>query len=59
MVQFGPYGPNHATAATFAFWKELLTDLGKRVIWRGGPGVNRVERVEEPRQQPTLWEAQP
>jgi hypothetical protein len=27
MVQFGPYGPNHATAATFAFWKELLTDL--------------------------------
>ena len=26
MVQFGPYGPNHATAATFAFWKELLTD---------------------------------
>ena len=27
MVQFCPYGPNHATAATFAFWKELLTDL--------------------------------
>jgi glycosyltransferase involved in cell wall biosynthesis len=27
MVQFGPYGPNHATAATFAFWKELLTEL--------------------------------
>ena len=27
MVQFGPYGPNHATAATFAFWKELFTDL--------------------------------
>jgi len=26
MVQFGPYGPNHATAATFAFWKELLAD---------------------------------
>lgn len=24
MVQFGPYGPNHATAATFAFRKELL-----------------------------------
>jgi hypothetical protein len=24
MVQFGPYGPNHATAATFAFWRELL-----------------------------------
>jgi glycosyltransferase involved in cell wall biosynthesis len=27
MVQFGPYGPNHATAATFAFWKELLSEL--------------------------------
>jgi len=25
MYQFGPYGPNHATAATFAFKKELLT----------------------------------
>ena len=25
MYQFGPYGPNHATAATFAFRKELLT----------------------------------
>jgi glycosyltransferase involved in cell wall biosynthesis len=24
MVQFGPYGPNHATAATFAFRRELL-----------------------------------
>jgi glycosyltransferase involved in cell wall biosynthesis len=24
MMQFGPYGPNHATAATFAFRKELL-----------------------------------
>ena len=24
MVQFGPYAPNHATAATFAFRKELL-----------------------------------
>ena len=24
MYQFGPYGPNHATAATFAFRKELL-----------------------------------
>jgi len=24
MFQFGPYGPNHATAATFAFKKELL-----------------------------------
>jgi hypothetical protein len=23
--QFGPYGPNHSTAATFAFKKELLT----------------------------------
>jgi glycosyltransferase involved in cell wall biosynthesis len=26
MVQFGPYGPNHATAGTFAFRKELLKD---------------------------------
>lgn len=25
MFQFGPYGPNHATAATFAFKRELLT----------------------------------
>jgi glycosyltransferase involved in cell wall biosynthesis len=25
MYQFGPYGPNHATAATFAFKKELLS----------------------------------
>ena len=25
MMQFGPYNPNHATAATFAFRKELLT----------------------------------
>ena len=24
MFQFGPYGPNHATAGTFAFKKELL-----------------------------------
>lgn len=24
MIRFGPYGPNHATAATFAFRKELL-----------------------------------
>ena len=24
ILQFGPYGPNHATAATFAFKKELL-----------------------------------
>jgi hypothetical protein len=27
MVQFGPYGPNHATAATFAFWKNLLSSM--------------------------------
>jgi glycosyltransferase involved in cell wall biosynthesis len=26
MYQFGPYGPNHATAATFAFRKELLRE---------------------------------
>lgn len=25
MYQFGPYGPNHATAGTFAFRRELLT----------------------------------
>jgi glycosyltransferase involved in cell wall biosynthesis len=25
MIQFGPYGPNHATAATFAFRRELLS----------------------------------
>jgi glycosyltransferase involved in cell wall biosynthesis len=25
MFQFGPYGPNHATAGTFAFRRELLT----------------------------------
>jgi glycosyltransferase involved in cell wall biosynthesis len=25
MYRFGPYGPNHSTAATFAFRKELLT----------------------------------
>ena len=24
MIQFGPYGPSHATAATFAFRRELL-----------------------------------
>ena len=24
-IQFGPYGPNHATAATFAFKRSLLT----------------------------------
>jgi glycosyltransferase involved in cell wall biosynthesis len=26
MFQFGPYGPNHATAGTFAFRRELLRD---------------------------------
>jgi len=26
MYQFGPYGPNHATAASFAFRKELLKE---------------------------------
>lgn len=26
MKQFGPYGPNHATAGTFAFRRELLKD---------------------------------
>ena len=26
MKQFGPYGPNHSTAGTFAFRKELLND---------------------------------
>ena len=26
IYQFGPYGPNHATAGTFAFKKELLKD---------------------------------
>ena len=26
MYQFGPYGPNHSTAATFAFKKELLKE---------------------------------
>ena len=26
MVQFGPYGPTHATAGTFAFRRELLKD---------------------------------
>jgi glycosyltransferase involved in cell wall biosynthesis len=25
IMQFGPYGPNHATAATFAFKKEMLS----------------------------------
>lgn len=28
MYQFGPYGPNHATAATFAFRKEYLKQSG-------------------------------
>ena len=26
MYQFGPYGPNHATAGTFAFKRELIND---------------------------------
>jgi len=26
MYQFGPYGPNHATAGTFAFKREMLVD---------------------------------
>ena len=26
MIQFGPYGPTHATAGTFAFRRELLND---------------------------------
>lgn len=26
MIQFGPYGPNHATAGTFAFRRELLKE---------------------------------
>ena len=26
MIQFGPYGPNHATAATFAFHRRLLNE---------------------------------
>jgi len=26
MIQFGPYGPNHATAGTFAFKRDLLKD---------------------------------
>ena len=26
MIQFGPYGPNHATAGTFAIRKELLLE---------------------------------
>ena len=26
MVQFGPYGPNHATAGTFAFRREILNE---------------------------------
>jgi glycosyltransferase involved in cell wall biosynthesis len=28
MYKFGPYGPNHSTAATFAFRKELLNETG-------------------------------
>ena len=26
LYKFGPYGPNHATAGTFAFWRRLLND---------------------------------
>ena len=26
IYQFGPYGPNHATAGTFAFWRKLLAE---------------------------------
>ena len=26
LYQFGPYGPNHSTAGTFAFWRRLLND---------------------------------
>ena len=26
LYQFGPYGPNHSTAGTFAFWRRLLED---------------------------------
>ena len=26
MYKFGPYGPNHATAGTFAFRRKLLND---------------------------------
>ena len=28
LYRFGPYGPNHATAATFAFRRELLSNSG-------------------------------
>jgi glycosyltransferase involved in cell wall biosynthesis len=28
MYKFGPYGPNHSTAATFAFRKKLLNETG-------------------------------
>ena len=28
MYKFGPYGPNHSTAATFAFRRELLKETG-------------------------------
>ena len=26
IYEFGPYGPNHATAGTFAFWRRLLKE---------------------------------
>jgi glycosyltransferase involved in cell wall biosynthesis len=26
IYEFGPYGPNHATAGTFAFWRRLLNE---------------------------------
>ena len=32
MYQFGPYGPNHATAGTFAFKKELLNLVKKQEL---------------------------
>ena len=32
MIQFGPYGPNHATAGTFAFRKELLREHKYNII---------------------------
>lgn len=28
IYQFGPYGPQHATAGTFAFWRRLLDQTG-------------------------------
>ena len=32
MIQFGPYGPNHATAGTFAFRRELLKEHNMRTM---------------------------